>query len=313
MIAPAARQARGAGSPGRSAARCSTRCRWAFHFYSRIVAPWIEEALKGSALVAAVLLQPHRLQARRDHLRLRHRRRFLGDREYLLPVALPGADRAGVDGARAGHGGDARHDHRHSRRAGPRTRASGRCASRRGHGFNPLDARSRLRRREPDPHAVQPVPGPADGGDDRHADRRAGGPARPASVRRERDPPMADGGKREPSAVAGGMARGRLSVRRQRPEVCRAGGPGDPGGGGADPRLLHAQDRAGGDRRGRIARPGPQAGGGRGRPAARGLRPARSDAAGAGQVGHAAVRRNSPFSSNDEWELAELKELVDRD
>jgi RsiW-degrading membrane proteinase PrsW (M82 family) len=32
-----------------------------------------------------------------------------------------------------------------------------------------------------------------------------------------------------------------------------------------------------------------------------------------GKVGHAAVRRNSPFSANDEWELAELKELIDRD
>jgi len=32
-----------------------------------------------------------------------------------------------------------------------------------------------------------------------------------------------------------------------------------------------------------------------------------------GKVGYAAVRRNSPFSSNDEWELSELKELIDRD
>ena len=32
-----------------------------------------------------------------------------------------------------------------------------------------------------------------------------------------------------------------------------------------------------------------------------------------GRVGHAAVRRNSPFSANDEWELSELKELIDRD
>ena len=32
-----------------------------------------------------------------------------------------------------------------------------------------------------------------------------------------------------------------------------------------------------------------------------------------GKVGYAAVRRNSPFSSNDEWELSELKELLDKD
>ena len=32
-----------------------------------------------------------------------------------------------------------------------------------------------------------------------------------------------------------------------------------------------------------------------------------------GRTGYAALRRLLPFSSNDEWELAELKELVDRD
>jgi hypothetical protein len=33
---------------------------------------------------------------------------------------------------------------------------------------------------------------------------------------------------------------------------------------------------------------------------------------GIGRLGYAALRRRLPFSRNDEWELAELKELVDR-
>ncbi len=32
-----------------------------------------------------------------------------------------------------------------------------------------------------------------------------------------------------------------------------------------------------------------------------------------GRVGYAALRRRLPFSNNDEWELSELKELIDRD
>ncbi len=82
-----------------------------YSFYSRFVAPWIEEALKGAGAGGAVPDQPHRLQARRDHLRLRDRRRLFGDREYLLPRPLSRTDDVGVAGARAGHGGDARRDH----------------------------------------------------------------------------------------------------------------------------------------------------------------------------------------------------------
>jgi len=33
---------------------------------------------------------------------------------------------------------------------------------------------------------------------------------------------------------------------------------------------------------------------------------------GIGRLGYAALRRRLPCSRNDEWELAELKELVDR-
>ena len=32
-----------------------------------------------------------------------------------------------------------------------------------------------------------------------------------------------------------------------------------------------------------------------------------------GRVGYAALSRQLPFSNNDEWELNELKELIDRD
>jgi hypothetical protein len=64
-----------------------------FSNYSRFVAPWIEEALKGLAMASSALpVQPHRLQARRGHLRLRHRRRLLGRREHLLPRPASRAD-----------------------------------------------------------------------------------------------------------------------------------------------------------------------------------------------------------------------------
>ncbi len=32
-----------------------------------------------------------------------------------------------------------------------------------------------------------------------------------------------------------------------------------------------------------------------------------------GRIGYAALSRNLPFSANDEWELSELRELIERD
>ena len=72
-----------------------------FSNYSRFVAPWIEEAIKARDHHRALPLQPHRLQARRGHLRLRHRRRLLGGREHHLSDALPRLWRRHLAGARA--------------------------------------------------------------------------------------------------------------------------------------------------------------------------------------------------------------------
>ena len=81
-----------------------------FSNYSRFIAPWIEEAIKGAGRHPPLPLQPHRLQARRGAYRLRHRRRLLGRREYHLPDLLPPVRHRHLAGPRARHRGDARHD-----------------------------------------------------------------------------------------------------------------------------------------------------------------------------------------------------------
>ena len=65
-----------------------------------------------SIMIAPLPLQPHRLQARRGHLRLRHRRRLLGRREHHLSDPLPRLRRRHLAGARPRHRGHARHDAR---------------------------------------------------------------------------------------------------------------------------------------------------------------------------------------------------------
>ena len=83
-----------------------------FSNYSRFVAPWIEEAIKGAMIVGALPHEPHRLQARRGHRRFRDRRWFFGRREHHLPGALPRLWHRHLAGARLRHRRDAWRDAR---------------------------------------------------------------------------------------------------------------------------------------------------------------------------------------------------------
>ena len=73
----------GARSPGLSAGDCSTRCRSAFRTTAASSRRGSRKRSRRAIIDRPLPDEPHRLQARRGHLRLRHRRRFLGRREHL--------------------------------------------------------------------------------------------------------------------------------------------------------------------------------------------------------------------------------------
>ena len=108
--------------PGRSAAGCSTRCRSAFPATAASSRRGSRRRSRRVIMIVPVPLQPHRLQARRGHLRLRDRRRLLGGREIFYLMQLPRIRRRHLAGARARHRGDARHHPRHPRRHRARVR-----------------------------------------------------------------------------------------------------------------------------------------------------------------------------------------------
>ena len=167
----------------------------------------------------------------------------------------------------------------------------------------------------PHPHRLQPVPGPAGAGDDR---RRSSSPRSciigllrfGESEAQQWLAEESEGHRRWLEEWRGGGFPADASGQR----IAALAGAGHQGGSRADPRILHAEDRVGADRRGGIARPRPEAGGGRSRAASRRLCPAGSSCSGrSGGPALRRLRRLLPFSRNDEWELSELKELLDQD
>ena len=209
-----------------------------YSFYSRIVAPWIEEALKGLAL--ALLFVSNRIGFKIDAVisgfaigagfsvieNIFYLARFP---ELATAVWLVrGLGTAVMHGATTAILAVTAHElgERSLRRQG-------------GQMFNLLVAGARLPGGQPVPPRLQPVPEPSDGSDDRHAGARAGRTDRPDAVRRRGDPAMAGRGERGASPLARGLAGRRLS----RPMPAGSGLPRWPRGqaraGGVDPRLLH--------------------------------------------------------------------------
>ena len=147
-----------------------------------------------------VPVQPHRLQARRRHFRIRRRRRLLGRREYFLSDALSRLAGGGVDGARPGHRGDARHDAGDHGRDRPRLSERETRGAASEYDFNPLWFVPGSPCRGRHPHLVQPVPGTANAGHAGHGDHRAAGADGHFPLRRRRGPAVADGRAQRPPA-----------------------------------------------------------------------------------------------------------------
>ena len=313
-----ARRARRGRSLIRSRAGCSTRCRSAFP--TTAASSRRGSRKRSRALVVILLFRINRIGYKLDAVltRLRHRRRLLGRREHLLSDLLPRLWRRHLAGARARHRGDARH---HAPPSSPpsRTRFAEReNRERRGRVRLPLVVvRPRLSRRGRAPHHLQPIPRPAAAGDDRRADGR-----RRSLIMR--DLPLRPGrGARAGSTRS--MAAHRAAARRARcgrwpdgtsaariARARRAAGPRSASAAIRDllphPRLAGGRGRGNddrGSRRRRRARPRP-----RSRAAFADARPPAR--ARLGRSTFAALDRLLPFSRNDHWEVAELRQRLAR-
>jgi hypothetical protein len=128
-----------------------------YSFYSRIVAPWIEEALKALPVMLLILPTGSATRSTRSSSASPSAPAFRR-REQLLPGPLPElTSRCG--GARARHRRDARIDHRVLAAVAHELGERG-CATREG-GVSTRCGSCPAMSSQPDPHDVQPVPGPA--------------------------------------------------------------------------------------------------------------------------------------------------------
>ncbi len=172
-----------------------------YSFYSRIVAPWIEEALKGLAL--ALLFATNRIGYKLDAIisgftigagfsvieNIFYLARFP---ELTTSVwIVRGLGTAVMHGATTAILAVTAHQigERALRRQG-------------GQAFNPLWLFPRIFRGKLGSHCLQSIPKSPDGGDDRHLGRRADRPDRDHAIGRGPNPSMAGGGKRGASPLA---------------------------------------------------------------------------------------------------------------